>query len=117
MAIMAGRVAVAGATTIANVLAGDIFEFLRANSTIKAGWVTTFGAVAQDLTATLMIGDAITVQNSPVAPENGAIGNGVEINRDLKYVDAGRAGQRVTLSVTNTTAATARDFEWYVLIA
>lgn len=117
MAIMAGRITVAVSTTVANVLAGDIFEFLRANSTIKAGWVTEFGALAGDVVATLMIGDAIVVQQAPVAPENGAAGNGIEINRDLKYVDAGRQSQRVTLSVTNTDAATAHDFEWYVLIA
>lgn len=117
MAIIAGRVSIPAASTVQNVLAGDIFEFLRANSTIKAGWVAAFGSAARDLLATLMIGDAITVQNSPVAPENGAIANGIEINRDLKYVDAGRAGQRLTLSVTNTTPGTAVDFEWYLLIA
>lgn len=115
MAIINGRISVPATSTIQNVLAGDIFEFLRANSTIKAGWVADFTAVAGDLLATLMIGDAITVQNSPV-PREGAVAEGVNVNTNIKFVDAGRGGQRLTLSVTNTSVG-ALDFEWYILIA
>lgn len=118
MAMISRRVVVAATSTSANVVAGSIFEFLSKNATLKAGWVaginTAPPAAAGDLTATWKIGDAISVEDAPVQLE-AAAGAGVKANEDLKYIEAGRAGSRVTLAVTNSSA-NALEFEYYILI-
>lgn len=100
MSIIAGSVSVPAGSTLQNVLQGQTFEFLAKESTVKAGWVVE-AAGAGDLTATWKIGDAITVENAPVGVE-AAIGVGINANTDLLYVDAGRAGARLSLSLTNS---------------
>lgn len=114
MSIIAGTVSVPATTTLTNVLQGQTFEFLRANSTIKAGWTAPSGTAVGALNATWKIGDAISVENAPVGNE-AAAGVGVNANTDLLYVDAGRAGDRLSLSLTNTTAG-ALVVNFYFLI-
>jgi len=115
MSIISGRVDIGIGATVQNLLAGEIFEFLRRNSTVKAGFVAEFGINAPgDMRATFQIGDAVVVQNAPVTYER-ALGSGILANEDLKFVDLGLAGQRLTLSATNNGAA-AQEIEFYVLI-
>lgn len=110
MAMISGQVVVALGASLPNALAGDIFEFLRADSTVK------FGVVASALGAdfTFKIGDAIVVENAPIGVEI-AVGQ-VSADRDMKYVDAGRAGERLTLTLNNPTGGNI-TITWLLLIA
>lgn len=110
MAIISNSVSVVNGTTVQNVLSGDIFEFLRADSTIKMGIV----AAAALCVATFKIGDGIVFENSPISVE-AAAGGGVTANRDMKYVDAGRGGDRLSLTVTNGAGAPIVVY-WHILI-
>ncbi len=111
MAVISGSQSIGIAATVQNLLAGDIFEFLRADSTVKLGVVAELNLAV----ATFKIGDAIVFENSPLSVEVAA-GAGVTANRDMKYVDAGRGGERLTLTVTNNNAA-ANIVYWQILIA
>ena len=90
------------AGTVRNAWAGEVFEFLRADSTIKVGLVATVAGV----TATWKIGDAIVMEDAPVNVNAALV---MAADTDLLYVDAGRAGERLTLSLTATAAATCRS--------
>ncbi len=89
------------AGVVQNAWAGDTFEFLRADSTIKVALVSTVAGA----TATLKIGDAIVMQDVPVSAQAA-----MDLNaEDYKYVDAGRAGERLTLQLTAAGALTVRS--------
>lgn len=107
MSIIAGQRALAINETVQNALAGQTFEFLAKDSTVKAGFVATAAG-----TATFQIGDAVTVQNAPLRVV--AANTGIRADEDLLYVDAGRAGSRLILTLANGGAVSTVDF--YVLI-
>ncbi len=102
MAIINVDTVFAAAGTVQNAWAGEVFEFLRADSTIKLGLVATVAGV----TATWKIGDAIVMENAPVNVNAGLV---MAANTDLLYVDAGRGGERLTLTLTATAASTCRS--------
>lgn len=114
MAIITERVSIPLGSTSANLLAGNIFQTLRAESTVRAGIVKAFGN-ADALIATFTIGDAIVVQNMPLAPEDVALA-GPNLNTQLQIVDVGMKGDMLGLVVTNPGAA-AVAVEFYILIA
>lgn len=102
MAMISVDTVFAAAGTVQNAWAGEVFEFLRADSTIKVGLIATVAGV----TATWKIGDAIVVENAPV---NVLASLKMNANEDMLYVDAGRAGERLTLTLTATAASTCRS--------
>jgi len=114
MAIMHDRVTIPASTTDRNVLAGRTFEFLRANSGIRAGVVREAAAPVGTIRATFQIGDSEVVADQPVKAEV-AVGRGIDTNQDLTIVDAGLAGERLRLQIVNNDVA-ARAVEFYVLI-
>lgn len=114
MSILNRRITIAIGTTDPNILAGDIFQQLRAESTIRAGIVKAF-ANADALIHTFTIGDGIVVQNAPIPPEDVALA-GVNLNTQLSLVDVGMQGDMLGWAVTNPGAA-AVAIEYYILIS
>lgn len=114
MAIIHDRISVPASTTSRNVLQGETFEFLRAPSGIRAGVVVEIGAAVGTGRFNFQIGASETVRNG-VAGREGAAGAGIDTNRDLKIVEAGRAGERLILDLINNDVA-AREFEFYIVI-
>jgi len=114
MAVINRRVSVAAGATEPNLLAGNIFQQLRANSRVRAGIVKVF-ANTDTLTFTFTIGDGIVAQDAPIPPEAPAAGSGVNLNTQLTLMDVGMANDLLGLSVTNGGAG-AVDVEYYILI-
>ncbi len=114
MAILNRRVSIGIGATNPNLLAGDIFQQLRAESTVRAGIVKAFGN-GDALTFTFTIGDGIVVQNAPIPPEDVAL-SGVNLNTQLGLVDVGLPNELMGLAVTNPGAA-AVEVEYYILVA
>jgi len=97
MPIMQGTVSVAANAVSANVLAGELFEFLSRPSRI-AIYVT--GAVV-GLNCTFLLG-GVSFSNDQAAPFK----TGFPIIPDDFFVDAGGfAGERLVLTFRNTTGA------------
>ncbi len=115
MAIIHDRISVAAGATVRNALQGSVFEFLRAPSGIRAGVVREAGAPAGSIRASFQIGDSETVRDRPVGAEV-AVGAGIDTNRDLTIVEAGKAGERLVMQLVNNDVA-AREVEFYVLIS
>ncbi len=109
MSMISGQNAVGIGATVLNAIAGDTFEFLRADSTLK--WGVVASALGADFT--FQIGDAFAVQAAPIGVEV-AVGQ-VSADRDMKYVDAGRAGERLTLTLNNPTGGII-TITWLILI-
>lgn len=103
MAIINVDTIFAAAGTVQNAWAGNTFEFLRADSTIKVGLVST----AAGATATWKIGDAFVMENAPINLQAALL---IAANEDLLFVDAGRAGERLTLTLTAPAALTVRSY-------
>lgn len=109
MPIISTRVSVAAGATNANIFSGEQFEFLQEDSVLSVG-VVTEGA-AGEVTARVKIGDAVvadpyqvpSMANQIVAAGAGAAGRGV-LPEDMRIPAAGKAGDRITMSVTNTGA-------------
>jgi len=114
MSILNRRISIALGSTDPNLLAGDIFQQLRAESTVRGGIVKTF-ANGDALTFTFTIGDGIVSQNSPVPPED-VLQQGVNLNTQLNLLDVGMPGDLLGLAVTNPGAG-AVDVEYYILIS
>ncbi len=115
MAIMHDRISVAAGATERNVLSGRTFEFLRANSGVRAGVVRESAAAVGSIRATFQVGDSEVVDDMPVKVES-APGRGIDTNQDLTIVDAGIQGERLKLKLVNGDVA-AREVEFYVLIS
>jgi len=114
MSVLNRRISIPLGTTDPNILAGDIFQLLRAESTVRAGLVKAF-ANADALVFTFTIGDAIVGQNMPVPPEDVALA-GVNLNTQLTLVDIGMQNDSLGMAVTNPGAG-AVDVEYYILIS
>ncbi len=114
MAVLNRRISIALGSTDPNLLAGDIFQQLRAESTVRAGIVKAFGN-ADALTYTFTIGDGIVGQNMPIPPEDVAL-QGVNLNTQLNLIDVGLPNELMGLAVTNPGAG-AVFVEYYILVA
>ena len=115
MSVITDRISVAANTRIKNVLAGSVFQFLRADSEVRMGIVTTAaGAVLPGVRAKFSIGDLIVAESIKVKAEKAA-GQGVDANTDLQYVDFGRERDSLGLEIENFLGA-AVEVEYYVLI-
>lgn len=115
MAVITDRINVGAGVRLKNVLAGSVFQFLRADSEVRMGIVTTAaGAVLPGIRAKFSIGDLIVAESIKVKAEKAA-NQGVDANTDLQYVDFGRERDSLSLEIENFLAA-AHDVEFYVLI-
>ncbi len=115
MPVITDRVNVAAATTLPNVLAGSVFERLRANSRVQLGVVAVSTSAPGDIRYRFSIGDSIVVEDA-VAKVEVNLGEGVLVNQDLNVVDVGFAGDLLSLAITNTDGVAAHDVTFYVLI-
>lgn len=115
MAVITDRISVPANSRIKNVLAGSVFQFLRADSEVRMGIVTTAaGGVLPGVRAKFAIGDLIVVESIKVKAEK-AVNQGVDANTDLQYVDFGRERDSLGLEVENFLGA-AVEVEFYILI-
>jgi hypothetical protein len=115
VAVITDRISIPANTRIKNVLAGSVFQFLRGDSEVRLGIVTTVaGGVLPGVRAKFAIGDLIVAESIKVKTEKG-VNQGVDANTDLQYVDFGRERDSLGLEVENLLAA-AVEVEYYLLI-
>jgi hypothetical protein len=115
MAVIQDRIVVAANTRVKNALAGSVFQFLRADSEVRLGIVTTAaGAILPGIRAKFAIGDLIVAESIKVKAEKG-VNQGVDANTDLQYVDFGRERDSLGLEIENFLAAP-HEVEFYLLI-
>ena len=101
MQTMTDRREVAANTTVSNVLTGKLHEFLAQNSIIRVG--ATAEAIGGNIS--VLVGNETFVQDQELGAQNR-----FPLDPDDFYVDAaGVAGDRILVSVRNTTGA-AFDF-------
>lgn len=96
-ASMTDRQSVAANTTIANVFAGNLNEFLQANSLVNL----YASAAAVGLNCTLIVGDEIFLDDQEVSAQNRM----PLVPDDLVVQAAGFQGDRVIVRYRNTTGA------------
>ncbi len=113
MNIINERISVAGATTLSNVLAGNIFQLLKRPSRVRMGIVKVFGN-ADALTAKWTIGDTIIADSISIKTEESA-GRGINVNSDLIFPGVGQVNASLGLAVTNP-AVGAVVVEFYIII-
>lgn len=99
MALMVDRQSIAANTTVQNVLAGKIDEFLKMNSVITL----YANAEAVGLNVTLIVGSNVILDDQEVP--NRAAGTAIVKPDDFIIQGGGLAGDRLILRVRNTTGA------------
>jgi hypothetical protein len=99
MPIMNDRRSVAANTTVDNVLAGKIDEFLKMNSVVQL----YANAEAVGLNVSLIVGSQVIVDDQEVA--NRAAGVAIVKPDDFIISTGGLAGDRMILRLRNTTGA------------
>lgn len=98
MPVMTDRRSVAANTTVDNVLAGKIDEFLRENSV-----VTLYAAAeAVGVNISLIIGNEVAFDDQEITAR--AAGAAITVPDDFLVQAAGLAGDRMILRLRNTTA-------------
>lgn len=87
--------------TVANLLAGSVFEFLPWNARVAFGLTQDTNG---DLVATVTSGNDVLMEESPFSTANR-----FPINPDdFVLTDVARAGEKLTIRIRNTDAAAAR---------
>lgn len=89
---------VAANTTVDNVLAGKLDEFLRVNASLQLSIV----AQAVGLRASLVVGGEVALDDQEVNARAGA--TAIILPDDFLVTAAGYAGDRLILRLRNTTA-------------
>jgi len=99
-------VTVLSGTTNNNVLAGEVFEFLTRPAAVRV-LVSQQIVAASLLSVDLNLGNAIVTQN--LNPNIAVAAGVVDQDRDRLPAAAGAAGDRIQLSVRETTAGVGAD--------
>ncbi len=107
MGVITGATSIAADSTSANLLAGDINEFLGRPSVVSL-FVT---AAAVGIRAQLLVGKDVVIDDQQVSDAN----RFPQTPEDFLSRGGGLAGQRLTLRFRNTTAG-ALIVEWRVSI-
>lgn len=90
--------------TVANILAGELFEFLDADSIVRL-WATAPSAGAQGvLTGRFTIGPQV-ISNLFNIPNELIAGAGPDVERQQLAQSTGLRGERLVVAITNTTGA------------
>lgn len=84
-----------------NILAGSAFEFAPRDEKVAIA-ITT--ASFPDLTATVMFGSDVQVEDAVIPLEIGPAGSGPQIPQNIIVDDVAAAGDRLVIRVTNGTA-------------
>jgi hypothetical protein len=102
----------AGATTNDNLLSGSPFEFLPYDALVEFGFAMETGGAVGDIVLDVFSGSDLVVTNFKV-PNSGNI----KTNESMFFDDEAAAGDRLTIRARNTTASTARVFQFLVRIS
>ena len=97
--ILTDRQSVAANTTVANVLAGKLNEFLNENSVVSLYML----AEAVGVNASLIVGNEIVVDDQEITAR--AVGTPITVPDDFLAQGGGFAGDRLIVRVRNTTGA------------
>ncbi len=103
MPLITSRDVTATGVTVANLVAGNRFEFPP-----QGKFTSIIGGIVSDLplvTATFSVGDRIIVEDYPV-PVEAALGV-VAVDRDFNLRAVAKPGERIVIAITNGNAATA----------
>ncbi len=86
-----------------NILAGSAFEFAPRDEKVAVA-ITTLAASFPSLTATVMFGSDVQVEDAVIPAEIGPGGSGPQIPQNIIVDDVAAAGDRLVIRVTNGTA-------------
>lgn len=111
MPAMGFRTTLAGGATVDNVLVGSIFEFLSMHALIEVACVA-LGGVLGDIRATITSGTDVLAENWPLTQR----ATGVNLNDDPILTDAALAGERLKVSLRNTTPSTSIDVHTFIRV-
>lgn len=100
--ISGGQTALAANTTTANLVAGQMHEFLKRPAAVT---LAACGS-AVGLQATLIIGERTIVNDQPISAAN----RFPILPDDILAQDVGRSGERIILTFRNTTAGALNHF-------
>lgn len=101
MPTMTDRRSVAPNTTVANILSGKTNEFLSEDSVVRVGSVAATGGNGVFLS--LLIGDVVVVNDQEIGV-TAVADNFPRDPEDIIIDDVGAAGDRLVLSLRNSTA-------------
>lgn len=110
MPTIQGSTSIGPATSVANVLAGSVYEYLPRNAIVEFGLVDDANG---DVRVTVQSGADVLLEESPVS-----IANRFPVYPDdFVLEDVAAAGERLVIRARNTDAATTSIFRWAVRVA
>jgi len=111
MPVMTDRRSVAANATVDNVLVGSIFEFLSMHALVEIACVALSSNLG-DIRANISSGTDLLAENWPLTVRN----TGVNLNDDPIRTDAALAGERLKVSLRNTTPGTNIDVHTFIRV-
>ena len=104
MPVMRFATSMLAGVTVDNVLQGSVYEFLAAHSLVEIGVVSvTAAGVFGDVRATITSGTDVLADNYPCGVR---AGTGLNLNDDPILQDAALAGERLKVTLRNTSGIT-----------
>lgn len=110
MPTIQGQTSIGPGVSVANVLAGSVYEYLQRNAIVEFGLVDDANG---DCRVTIQSGADVLLEESPVS----IAARFPIFPDDFVVEDVAAAGERLVIRVRNTDAATTSVFRWAVRIA